>query len=345
MTDPVVVEVTRGPLVESRHRGAVAIVDAAGRVGFALGDVAQPVFPRSAVKALQALALVESGAADRYGFGNAELALACSSHSGEPEHVVVARRMLAATGRSESDLECGAQVPSNHAAAEALVRAGVAPGPVHNNCSGKHSGFIAVAAHRGVPVAGYVRPEHTVQRQVTSILSELTDTALDHRVRGIDGCSIPTYGVPLDRIALAFARFVSSVGLSPARWSAARRLFDACSAEPFLVAGTGRFDTEALSLFPRRMIVKGGAEGVYCGGFPQLGLGVAIKCDDGAGRASETVMAAVIAELLALDEAERRAFADRLAPPILNRRGMKVGEIRLAEGVGAELQAARAAVS
>jgi len=221
MTDPVLVEVTRGPLVESRHRGAIAIVEATGRTVVAIGDVAEAVFPRSAVKPLQALALVESGAADRYGLGPAELALACASHSGEPRHVETARRMLQAAGRTPNDLECGPQSPANRDAADALVKAGVAPGAIHNNCSGKHSGFICVAAHRGVPVAGYVGPDHPVQRQVTAILSAMTDTFLDDRLRGVDGCGIPVIGMPLRAMALALARLADPAKLPAARRAAA----------------------------------------------------------------------------------------------------------------------------
>ena len=341
MTDPVLVEVTRGPLVESRHRGAIAIVDAGGKARFAIGDIAQPIFPRSAVKPLQALAMMESGAADHFGYGNAELALACASHSGEPRHVEAAARMLAAAGRSESDLECGVQTPSNRDAADALVKAGIAPRAIHNNCSGKHAGFIAVAAHRRIEVKGYVGPEHPAQREVTAILSALTETPLDDRVRGIDGCSIPTFAIPLQKVALAFARFVTGTGLSPGRGRAARRLFDACSAEPFMVAGSERFCTDALGRFRGRLIVKGGAEGVYCAGFPETGLGVAIKCDDGAGRASETVMANVIAALLRLSDDERRAFGNRLAPAILNRADIRVGETRLEASAAQALAAVR----
>lgn len=345
MTDPVLVEVTRGPLVESRHRGAIAVVDAAGRRIVTLGDVTQPVFPRSAVKPLQALALVESGAADRLGLGNAELALACASHGGEPRHVETARRMLTAAGRTADDLECGPQSPANRQAADALVRAGVKPQPIHNNCSGKHAGFICVAAHRGATVTGYVAPEHAVQQAVTAVLSEMTDTVLDESVRGVDGCSIPTYAIPLDRIALGFARFISGKGLTHARAASARRLFDACTAEPFLVGGSEHFVTAMMTTFSGRVLVKNGAEGVYVAAFPERGLGVAIKCDDGAGRAAEVVTANVIEALLPMTVAERAAAADRLAPPVLSRRGARVGEVRLADEAGAALVAARLELS
>jgi L-asparaginase II len=341
MTDPVLVEVTRGPVVESRHRGAIAVVDAAGRRVLAVGDVARPVFPRSAVKPLQALALVESGAAVRYGLGPRELALACASHNGEPRHVEAARLMLEAAGRGPDDLECGPQAPAHAPAAEALVKAGVAPAALHNNCSGKHAGFICVAANRGVRVAGYVQPDHPVQREVTAILSAMTDTALDDRVRGVDGCSIPTYAIPLDRIALGFARFVSGEGIGADRAKAARQLFEACSAEPFYVAGSERFCTRALTLLHGRLIVKGGAEGVFCAGLPERGLGIAVKCDDGAGRAALVAIANLIDALLPMSAAERAEFARHLSPPVVNRRAIQVGEMRLAGDVAASLAAAR----
>ncbi len=294
MTNPILVEVTRGTLVESVHRGAIAVVDAKGQVRAAIGDVGQRIFPRSAVKALQALPLVESGAADRYGFGNAELALACSSHNAEPRHVETAAAMLAKAGRGEADLECGAQIPTARAAAQALVRAGIAPGPLCNNCSGKHAGFICLACHRGLDPRGYVTPDHPAMREITATLAEMTGTSLGPEVRGVDGCSIPTYAIPIAALALAFARFITGEGLSPARAAAARRLADACMAEPFMVAGTGRFCTDVMAALPARVFVKTGAEGVFCGALPELGLGIALKCDDGADRAAETVMAAVI---------------------------------------------------
>jgi L-asparaginase II len=333
MTDPVLVEVARGAIVESRHRGAIAVVDTAGRRRAAVGDVDQAVFPRSAVKALQALPLVESGAADRYGFGDAELALACASHSGEERHVATAMRMLAAARRSAADLKCGVSWPANRDAANALVRAGEEPSALHDNCSGKHSGFICLACHMGVDPTGYVRPDHPVQREVTATLAALTDTDLGDDNRATDGCSIPTYAIPLERLALAFARFVTGEGLSPARAGAAARLRAACTAEPGMVSGIGRFTTRALSLLAPRLFVKGGAEGVYCGGFPDLGLGFALKCDDGASRASETLAAAVISAFIPLSAEERTQFADLAARPVMSRVGVRIGEVRPVAGL------------
>ena len=241
MRNPVLVELVRGALTESRHRGAVAVVDADGASVLALGDVAQPVYPRSAVKPLQALPLVESGAGDRYGFGDEELALACASHGGEGAHVEVASRMLARAGLDAAALECGAHWPSHQPSSQALARSGGAPSGLHNNCSGKHAGFLCVACAAGVDHRGYVAADHAVQRGVRAALESLTGAGLGADVCGIDGCSIPTFAVPLERLALAFAKFATGSGLAPERAKAATRLRAACAAQPYYVAGSGRF--------------------------------------------------------------------------------------------------------
>jgi L-asparaginase II len=341
MTDPVLVEVTRGDRVESHHRGAIAVVDAHGKRRTAIGDIERPIFPRSAIKSMQALALVESGAADRYGFGNAELALACASHNAEPRHVATALKMLSAAGRGEADLACGGHIPMDKAAADGLVRAGKPFGRVHDNCSGKHSGFICLACAMGVDPKGYERPDHPTQVEVRAAIEDVTGAKLGPDVTGVDGCSAPAYAISLEKLAFGFARMVTGEGLGPKRGVAARRLIDACTAEPFMMAGTGRFDTEALGLFGGRFFVKGGAEGVFCGAFPELGLGVAIKCEDGAQRGPEMLMAAVIDALLPLTEAERAAFAHRLRPPIMTRVGVKVGELRPVDGLMTMLREGR----
>lgn len=335
MTNPVLVEVTRGPQVESRHRGAVAVVDASGHRIASLGDVTTPVFPRSAVKPIQALPFVESGAADAYRFGNAELALACASHGGEPRHVEGVSAMLAAAGLDETSLQCGVSWPANEEARIALARSGARPTPIHDNCSGKHAAFLATVVHSGWDRRDYVAHDHPVQRGVKDALADLTGAVLNDRVRGVDGCSIPTYAIPLDALARGFARFVTGAGLSADRASAARRLVGACQAEPFLVAGTGRFCTDAMNLFGTRLLVKVGGEGIFCAGFPALGVGVALKCDDGAGRGAEVMMASVIAALLKPTEQESREFERRLSPTVKSRRGARVGEMR----ASAELKA------
>ncbi len=330
MSNPVLVEVLRGGLVESRHRGAVAVNDAAGARVFAIGEVEAPVFPRSAIKALQALPLVESGAADRYGFGDEELALACSSHSGEPAHVAGVERMLAKIGLDVSALACGAHWPTNQAAAYALAKTGT-PSALHNNCSGKHTGFLCLACAIGVDHSDYWRPEHPVQQSVRGVLEDLTGAVLGPDRCAMDGCSVPTWAIPLQNLAHAFAKFGTGFGLSRERAAAAARLRAACAQKPWFVAGTGRFCTEIMQLFGARVFVKTGAEGVFCGALPEQGLGIAVKCDDGAGRAAEVVMAAMIARFLPLGDTERAALSRFLRPSLRNWNGFEVGALRATE--------------
>src|SRR4051794_339871 len=240
MSDPVLVEVLRGNLSESHHRGTVAVVDADGGSVLMLGDAAQPVYPRSSVKALQALVLTETGAADRYGLSDEELALACSSHGGEPGHVATAEKMLARAGLDASVLRCGSHWPAYVSAAQALVRAGREPTALHNNCSGKHSGFLCAACAMGADPRGYIEPVHPVQREVRATIESLSGAVLSDERRAIDGCSVPTWGTPLNALARAFARFGSGAHLAPERAKAAARLRAACTAHPWYVAGTGR---------------------------------------------------------------------------------------------------------
>lgn len=328
MNNPVLVEVTRGPLVESRHRGAIAVVDAEGAAALTVGEVDEPIFPRSAVKALQALPLVASGAADELGLGDAELALACSSHAGEPAHTEAAASMLAKAGRDEATLECGCHWPFDVKAARALAERGERPSQLHNNCSGKHAGFVCLACASRVDPAGYVAPDHPVQETVRAALEEVTGATLTADRRGTDGCAIPTYAMPLTCLAYGFAKFGAGAHLSADYARAATRIRKAVAANPFMVAGTGRFDTRLMEGLGPRVFLKTGAEGVYCAALPELGLGVALKCEDGATRAAEAMMAAVIRRFLDLDERERTLLDGFAATPVKNWNKHDVGEIR-----------------
>jgi L-asparaginase II len=335
--NPVLVEVLRGGIVESFHRGAYAVVDADGALVRAVGDVERPVFPRSAVKVLQALPLVASGAADRLALTDEELALACASHAGEPAHAATAASMLAKAGVDAHALECGTHWPYNEAAARGLAARGEAPSALHNNCSGKHAGFVclgcALCDGRDVAayVRGYVHHEHALMREVTAALQSTTGFDLARTARGTDGCSIPTYAIPLRHLAHAFAKVGTGVALGEGQARAARRLRAAVAKAPFFVGGTGRFDTRVMQHFGERVFCKVGAEGMHCAALPELGLGVAVKMDDGNNaRAVEVVMAALIEALLPLgndDAARLRELSDvRLA----NWNGIEVGRLRAA---------------
>lgn len=326
--NPILIEVTRGDTVESRHRGRAVVMAADGSVAFAAGDAAEPVFPRSAIKMLQALPLIETGAAEACGAQPAELALACASHNGEDAHVGAVAAWLGRLGLSERDLECGPHAPGHPASADALVRAGQAPDRTHNNCSGKHTGFLAVARRIGAPTAGYARADHPVQRLVADALRAMTGADPDRAPVGIDGCGVPTWGLPLGGLALAMARLADPASLPPDRRRAVERLRAAVAAHPFMIAGTARLDTAVVEEAGGAVLVKTGAEGVYTAVVPRLGLGFALKIDDGAARASEVAILALLRRFDALDGPlfdRLRRFAD---PGIANTQGRRVGAIR-----------------
>ena len=328
MANPVVVEVTRGSRIESAHHGAGAVVDADGRVVMAFGNAEQAVYPRSAVKALQALPLVASGAADRLGLSDKEIALSCASHSGSEDHVATARGMLAKAGYDERALECGAHWPLGEDEARALARSGRMPTALHNNCSGKHAGFVCLSCAMGVNPTGYVAPDHAVQREVAASIEAMTGARLSEAMRGVDGCAIPTYAVPLVALARGFARLGTGHGLSPERRDAVARIRAAVAANPLTVAGRGRFDTEVMSLLGPRVFTKSGAEGVFCAALPETGLGLAVKADDGAGRAAQVMIAALIQRFGGFDEEGSARLMRFVSPRLSNWNGAEVGLLR-----------------
>lgn len=327
--NPILVEVTRGSRVESWHRGAVAVIDDRGRAVLTMGDVERPVFPRSALKPLQALPLVASGAADRFGLSAAEIALACGSHAGELAHVATAESMLAKAGVSPSLLECGAHWPLGAAAARALAALGQQPSQLHNNCSGKHAGFLCVARQLGLDPEGYVRLDHPVMQGVNAAIAALTGATPSADTCGIDGCSIPAPTMPLTGLALGFARLATGNGLPADLANAASRIRSAMADAATMIAGTDCFDTLVTAASDGAVITKCGAEGMAAAALPKQGLGVAVKIDDGAGRAAEAALAAVIARLLdSPDSPLGRLIAERTRRPLQNWQGTVVGEIR-----------------
>jgi L-asparaginase II len=337
--NPILVEALRGGIVESAHRGAIAIVDADGAVHTATGDIDRPIFPRSAIKVLQALPLVASGAADRWGLTDEELALACASHGGEPRHAATAAAMLAKAGVDADALECGAHWPYHDGSIKAMAAAGLQPSALNNNCSGKHSGFVclgclmsemrAEGGDRRAFLKGYVKPDHAVMREVTAALQATTGYDLSRTAMGTDGCSIPTYAIPLRHIAHAFARVATGVGLSEGHARAAKRLRAAVAAAPWFVAGSGRFDTRLMERLGARVFCKVGAEGVHCAALPELGLGVAVKMDDGnTARACEVVLAALVERLLPLADADAALVRGLSDVQLKNWNGLEVGRLR-----------------
>ena len=325
---PVVIEVTRGPLVESRHEGIAAVVRPDGSVIESWGDIDARVLPRSANKPIQAMAFVESGAIEKFGLGNEHVALACASHSGETRHVDTVRAWLKTVGLSEDDLECGTHAPRLQASIEGLARANLLPTPAFNNCSGKHSGFLSTAVVYGEPTRGYIKYDHPVQRRLRALMTDLCGSNADDFQYGTDGCGIPTLATPLRLLARAMASMAEPSRLSNKHAEAAARIRAAINAEPFLVAGTGRFCTRINEALTGVAQVKTGAEGVFCGMLPTLGLGVAIKMWDGAARAAEVAMASLLDHLGVLPAGQREEIVH---PPVKNVVGLLVGEMRPAK--------------
>lgn len=328
----VLVEVTRGPVVESVHAGSFAVVDSAGRLVWGGGDPHRAVLPRSATKPIQALPLVETGTAEAFGFGDREIAMACASHRGEPEHVKAAASMLACVRLGEADLECGAHAPTNRAAAAALVRADAQPTQLHNNCSGKHAGFMCTACHLGERPRGYVGYDHPVQGRVTTAMGEMCGMDLARAPRGRDGCGIPVFDVPLTALALGMARMADPSGLPSPRAEAAQRITQAMAAQPFFVCGTGTLVTSVIQAAPG-VLVKNGAEGVFAAILPRMGLGVALKIDDGAGRAADLAIVTLLRTLGCFDAAQQSALDRFLNPTILGVAGFAAGEMRPARAL------------
>ena len=324
MSNPVLVELTRGPLTESLHRGAIAVVDAKGNLRASLGDVEKPIFPRSALKPVQAVPLIESGAAETFGLSDEEVALACASHSGEPMHTTRIEDWQKRIGCSVSDLACGPHRPVHEPTATAMIQRRETPTPLHNNCSGKHTGFMTLSRQLGAAVAGYQLIDHPVQQAVMRTLKEMAGLS-GELPYGVDGCTVPNFAVPLKALARAMARLADAGGQATARAAACGRIVGAMMAHPDLVAGSGRACTMLMRDNPD-IAVKTGAEGVYIAILPQLGLGAALKIDDGATRAAETAVAALLIALGAVPD--EGAAAGLARAHVLNTRGVAVGQRR-----------------
>ncbi|MEO0752054.1 MAG: asparaginase [Pseudomonadota bacterium] len=317
------VDVWRGDMVESQHLGHAVICDASGQIVEAWGNPDLVVYPRSSAKMIQALPLLESGAADAAGLRTDQLALSCASHIGAALHTDAVRDWLADLGLEDRDFRCGSHMPSDEAAHHGLIRANEAPCQVHNNCSGKHAGFLTLARHlRAGPE--YVEPDHPVQLACRAAFEEVTGEASPKF--GIDGCSAPNFATRLHAMALAMARFASATDTDP-RGRAMQRLWQAMAAHPAHVAGEGKACTELMRAAREPLAIKTGAEGFYIGILPGRGLGIALKISDGATRASECVIAGLLVRLGVLDPVHPMV-ARFMTPSVLNCRGLVTGHIR-----------------
>jgi L-asparaginase II len=326
--NPVLVRFLRGSETESVHRGAWCLVDASGEVLSGAGDLAHPIFARSSVKALQALALLESGAAERFQLSDEELAVVIASHAGEECHTEVVRRVLERLGLGVRHLRCGVHAPFDERTRKALRAAGEPATALHNNCSGKHVGFLALAKHLGVPSESYLDPESAGQKLVRAVLAEISGVPWTELAPEVDGCSAPTFRMPLAALATAFARLANPAELAPARRAAAERLTRVAGAHPVLVAGSARWlDTDLLRASGGRLFAKYGAEAVQAVGVVGGGRGFALKIDDGGLRALQAFVPAILERLGLLETSELAALAHWREQRLVNFAGLDVGQI------------------
>lgn len=331
--NPVLAEFVRGNMVENRHRGSFCLVDNQGNVLASAGNIEALIYPRSAIKSLQALALFESGAVEKFGLEDRDLALACASHLGEEFHVAGVQSILEKIGMTSEALECGSHLPTNKLARKALLAAGAAPTPLHNNCSGKHAGMLAVAKAINTDPSGYIERDHPVQVLVRNCVEQVLDVALTSDSCGRDGCSIPTWGAPLKSFAAAFAKLsAGSNELPEAFIKPGTRLFGAAANNAEMIAGTGGFDTDVMNAYEGELMIKVGAAGVFCGALRSQNLGFALKCDDGDLSAAHAMVAALLKQATKLKGNTRAALNKQLHQVSKNWRGFEVGHMQAADG-------------
>ncbi|MBD8070571.1 asparaginase [Bacillus sp. PS06] len=321
------VNVHRGNIVESAHQGHIAVVDANGKLLYALGDPDAVVFARSSMKPIQAIPVVETGAADHYQFSDHDLALCCASHSSESIHTDRVLDILKRMGIEKEALQCGTHIPRSQETYQKLIVAGEELTPLYNNCSGKHTGMLATAKHMNEDLASYYLLTHPLQQRILETVSEMCDYLKEQIEIGIDGCGVPVHGLPLKNIAFGYAKMADTTKLSEKRAKMVTRITNAMMNAPEMVAGTNRFCTDFMRIGNGRFFGKVGAEGVYCLGDKETGLGIAVKIKDGNERAVYPATIHVLRELGLLSAEQLQALSDYRKPPLKNARGEKIGEL------------------
>jgi len=329
------VEVTRGSITESRHRGHIVVVEPDGNIVASAGAFETVTFLRSSAKPLQAIPLLVTGAADRFGFTDREVALACASHNGEPIHTELVASMLRKIGLGVDALRCGVHEPYGEEAARELRERGEQPNALHNNCSGKHAGMLAVALHLGASIENYESPQNPVQKAIADVIAQFSGVEVTDMAVGIDGCAAPIFGITVKAMALAYARLVAPPeSFDKTTRGACERITRVMNAYPELIGGmSDRLDTEIMRATPRRVISKVGADGVYTAGINPCeewpkGLGLAFKIEDGDDkRARPPVAIESLRQLGVLRDESLEAVARYAFFPVRNRRGDLVGEI------------------
>ncbi len=328
MGNPVIsVHVSRGGIVESKHRIHAVILSSDGRQLHSWGDMQSPVYPRSAIKALQALAFMELGGAEHFQFTDEEIAIMCASHNGEEKHTATVQAMMTKLGMHLHDFECGHHWPMRVQAGYALARAGQTPNNLHNNCSGKHAGMLALAKLMNADNRHYINIDHPVQQKIAQTMAQMCECDFEQAPWSPDGCSAPTWAIPLPNLALGFAKFADPAGLADNRKQACQKLFQAVVDNPFMVAGTERYCTDMMGVLGSRVFLKVGAEGVYIAAIPDLKLAIALKCEDGAARGAESVMTALLDLVGATDHVDSKNLVPYRQVTLKNWNGLRTGDI------------------
>ncbi len=328
MNKTTLIEATRNGLTERIHTGNVAVVDAAGRIRYYAGNPHGVTFMRSAAKPLQALSVVETGTAENFDFTDRELAVACASHAGQPEHLEAVRGILEKAGLDEDLLECGSHPPGHRPSRESLYREGNEPTNVHSNCSGKHAAKLAVCRHMDWEIEGYREVEHPLQQMLLESIACISGVPKDDIALGVDGCGVVVHGFSVANMALAYARLATGDGLPPAKSEAADTVTRAMGAHPLMISGEGRVTTVLNDLPGGRFVAKGGAAGVYCMAAKQPGWGIAVKIADGTGKAASLATLEAARQMGWFDEQDCELLQEFLCPDIKNVPGDVVGELK-----------------
>ncbi len=321
----ILVKTYRGPLEDLFHTGHIAVVDSQGKLLYSCGDPDRVCYARSSAKPIQALCVLESGAAEKFGLDDQDIALFCASHNGEPMHVEAVRRALAKAGLDEGYLQCGVHYPLYEPEADRMKAEGIEPRQIHCNCSGKHTGMLVTAAALGEELDSYYKPEHPVQRRIRAMVGQVCQYAPEKIILGTDGCGVPVHALPLRAFAHGIARMADPACLGGKLGEEAARITAAMAQYPEIMSGTGRIDAQLMRKYPDRLFCKSGADGYYIVGDKQEGIGVAVKIDSGVGQARNAVVTEVLRQLGIISEQDLEEFAAVHTPTARNHKNEDVG--------------------
>lgn len=331
--NPILVEVYRNNVLESFHRGVVCVVDKGGKIIYSEGDVQQICYPRSALKLIQVLPLLESGAVEHFGFTLEEIAIMCGSHNGEPEHQRVVTSILSKIGLNKESLFCGHQYPSDKKTSNELIKTGEKPHHIHNNCSGKHAGFLAYCVYKGWETNDYINPNHPLQQEILEVTAQLYEYPKEKMITALDGCSAPIFSVPVYNQAVGYKNLVHPEQFDKKRQKACATVIEAVSKHPYMVAGKNRYCTDMMQICAPRIIGKTGAEGIFCMGLTQEKIGIAIKIDDGKMQPQYNVAQRFIEATGIFTSEQLEPLKHYETEEIKNFNGFITGEMRTREGL------------